>query len=78
MREKIINIINDISGLGEKVENISDLISGGHLDSFGILMLINTLEVEYNINFDFNDELFENLNSVNKIEKMLKSKKSAC
>ena len=77
MRNKIITILKDMTGLGDEIENVEGLIINGYLDSFSALMLINSIELEYNIQFDFNDNLFENLDSLDKIEKLILSKSKA-
>lgn len=74
MRERIKKIINEINGLGDKSEKISNLISGGYLDSFETLILINSLELEFKVKFNFSDNLVKNLESLDKIENLLKSK----
>lgn len=74
MRERIKKIINEINGLGDKSEKISNLISGGYLDSFETLILINSLESEFKVKFNFSDNLVKNLESLDKIENLLKSK----
>ena len=78
MREKIKTIINDTKYLDENIEHINNLISGGYLDSLEALMLINALELEFNVKFSFTDDIFENLESLDKIENMLKLKKNMC
>lgn len=75
MREKIKKIIKDVVELDKEPENIPNLISGGYLDSFDTLMLINSLETEFKVKFDFGDDLIKNLESLDKIEQLLKSKK---
>jgi 2-polyprenyl-3-methyl-5-hydroxy-6-metoxy-1,4-benzoquinol methylase len=74
MRERIKKIINEIKRLGDKTEKIPNLISGGYLDSFETLILINSLELEFKVKFDFSDNLVKNLDSLDKIENLLKSK----
>ena len=62
--------------MGDNLENIPDLISGGHLDSFQTLILINSLELEFKVKFNFDDNLIKNLESLDNIEKLLKLKEA--
>jgi len=78
MREKIKEIINDAKELDQNLDHVNNLISGGYLDSLETLMLINALELEFDVKFSFNDDIFKNLESVDKIENMLKLKKNMC
>ena len=74
MRERVKKIVNETKDLGKDLENVCNLISGGYLDSFETLMLINSLELEFKVKFNFNDDLVRNLESLDKIEKLLESK----
>jgi len=78
MREKIKTIISDIKSLDEDLERVYNLISASYLDSLEVLMLINALEMEFNVKLTFNDDIFRNLESLDRIENMLKSKISIC
>jgi len=74
MKDRIVAILRDASEVENDVFGIPNLISGGYLDSFATLMLINGLEMEFGVTFDFDDDLIENLDSVEKIEGLLKRK----
>jgi len=74
MRNRIASVLKEMTGLEDEVETVEGLITNGYLDSFSALMLINTLELEYNINFDFDDNIYDNLDSLDKIEKLILSK----
>ena len=65
--EEIILLINDICQLGDDTEKIQDLVSGGHLDSFNVLILITQLEAKYSVSIEFSEDLFDQLDSVDKI-----------
>lgn len=71
MREEIISIINEISNIGDNVYHCKNLVSGKHLDSFSVLMLVTQLEDRFNVSLELNDELFVNLDSVERIEKLI-------
>ncbi len=72
MKDKIVMIISEVANLQGDILNIPNLISARYLDSFTTLMLINSLEMEFGIQFDFGDDLIENLDSVDRIEALIK------
>ncbi len=69
MKEKIIEIIEDITG--EVVEEDTDLIEEGILDSFDIVSLLLELEEAFDIKIDVAELLPENFKSVNTIENLI-------
>lgn len=69
MKEKIIEIIEDITG--EVVEEDTDLIEEGILDSFDIVSLILELEEAFDVKIDVAELLPENFKSVNTIENLI-------
>ena len=71
MKDRIVAIIRDATEVEGDVFSIPNLISGGYLDSFATLMLINGLEMEFEVTFEFDDDLIENLDSLKKIEDLL-------
>jgi len=66
-KEEVIILINDMCQLEGDIENIQDLVSGGHLDSFNVLILITQLEAKYSVSLEFSEDLFNQLDSVDKI-----------
>ena len=66
-KEEVIILINDMCQLEGDIENIQDLVSGGHLDSFNVLILITQLEAKYSVSIEFSEDLFNQLDSVDKI-----------
>ena len=69
MKEKIIEIIEDITG--EVVEEDTDLIEEGILDSFDIVSLLLELEEAFDVKIDVAELLPENFKSVNTIEHLI-------
>lgn len=69
MKEKIIEIIEDITG--EVVEEDTDLIEEGILDSFDIVSLLLELEEAFDVKIDVAEILPENFKSVNTIENLI-------
>lgn len=74
MTDKIKSLITEAAGKELDLDNIMNLISGRHLDSFSALILINSLESEFKVEFSFDDDLIGSLESVAGIEKLIRSK----
>jgi acyl carrier protein len=66
-KEEIILLIEDICQLEGDIGGIQDLVTGGHLDSFNVLILITQLELMYGLSIEFNEDLFTQLDSIDKI-----------
>ena len=66
-KEEIILLIEDICQLEGDIGSIQDLVSGGYLDSFNVLILITQLELMYGLSIEFNEDLFTQLDSIDKI-----------
>ena len=71
MKEKIKRILSDLRPEFDFNDNIN-FIESGMLDSFDIVMLVNTLDETFNISIDGVDILPENFSSIEKIEELLK------
>jgi len=63
MKEKIIEIINDVRN-DIDAENEKQLIDGEILDSFDIVGIVGMLNEEFDISINVNDLTPENFNSV--------------
>ena len=66
-KEEIILLIDDICQLEVDIQSTQDLVTGGYLDSFNVLILITQLEAKYNMSIEFSEDLFGQLDSVDKI-----------
>ncbi|MFZ1984132.1 MAG: acyl carrier protein [Desulfatitalea sp.] len=77
MKEKIRNFIieNFMFGNGDGLENDTSFLEEGIIDSTGILELVTFIEKEFAISVADEDLIPENLDSINKVEKYLNSKK---
>ncbi|MFR9281507.1 MAG: acyl carrier protein [Peptoniphilus lacrimalis] len=71
MIEKIKEIIEDITG--EKVDENTDLIEEGFLDSFDIVSLVLELNDAFGIKIEVAELLPEKFSNINDIEKLVKS-----
>lgn len=70
MREKILEILNDIDDSVDYLKEKS-LIGDHILDSFGIINLVGELEEEFDISIGPEEMIQENFDSVDDIEAMV-------
>ncbi len=71
MKEKIKEIIEDVTG--EAVEDITEIIEEGILDSFDIVTLVIELNDAFGVKIQVSELLPENFANVLAIEKLIKS-----
>jgi D-alanine--poly(phosphoribitol) ligase subunit 2 len=70
---KLIEILNQIKP-GVDYQNEKHLVSGGILTSFDIVTLIANLTDEFDIEITIKDIVPENFESIDAMEKLIKSK----
>ena len=76
IEKKIKNIIKDSLIIKKKINNNTDLISNGLLDSVNIFLLINELEKDFKIKISIKNFDINNFRSKKKIiNYLIKSKK---
>ena len=71
MKQQIIEILTEIRPEFDFNQEV-DFVQGGMLDSFDVIMLVNTLDERFGISIDGVDVLPENFSSVERIETLLK------
>ena len=71
MKEKIKEIIKDVTG--EAVEDTTEIIEEGILDSFDIVTLVIELNDAFGVKIQVSELLPENFANVLAIEKLIKS-----
>ncbi|WP_058259547.1 acyl carrier protein [Fenollaria timonensis] len=71
MKEKIKEIIEDVTG--EEVEDTTEIIEEGILDSFDIVTLVIELNDAFGVKIQVSELLPENFANVLAIEKLIKS-----
>lgn len=71
MKEKIKEIIEDVTG--EAVEDTTEIIEEGILDSFDIVTLVIELNDAFDVKIQVSELLPENFANVLAIEKLIKS-----
>ena len=73
MREEILEILSEICP-DVDFETENELIDGGVIDSFAVIQIVTELMEHFNIFIDADDIEPENLNSLDNICEMVKSK----
>ena len=63
IREKVINIFKKIKP-NKNMENVTDIVEGGYLDSFEIMSLIMALSETFDIEIGFKEIVPENFNTI--------------
>jgi len=71
MKQQIIEILTEIRPEFDFNQDV-DFIQGGMLDSFDIVMLVNTMDERFGISINGVDVLPENFSSVERIETLLR------
>ena len=74
-KEKVQSILKEVKPT-KSLEGITDIVEGGYLDSFELMMLIATLSESFAVEIDADDILPENFNSVDAIVAMIESLKN--
>lgn len=73
MREKIIEILDDLITEDVDIATCQELIDGDYLDSFAIVALVTDLNDEFDVAISVIHLVPENFNSVDAIESLVKS-----
>jgi acyl carrier protein len=71
MKQQIIEILTELRPEFDFNQDV-DFIEAGMLDSFDVIMLVNTLDEIFGISIDGIDVVPENFSSVEKIEALLR------
>lgn len=72
MKEKILEILNNLRPEFDFSEDGINFIEQGMLDSFDVVSLVDALDTEFNILIDGVDIIPENFSSLDRIEKLVK------
>lgn len=65
-REQVLQILKEVKPTKD-LENIQDIVEGGYIDSFELMMLITSLGERFGIELSIDDITPENFNSVDAI-----------
>lgn len=69
-RERVLQILKDVKPT-KNLENISNIIEGGYIDSFELMMLITALSEKFAVEITVGEMIPENFNSVGAISRMV-------
>ncbi|MBQ5955236.1 MAG: acyl carrier protein [Firmicutes bacterium] len=69
-KEKVANILKTVKP-AKDLEGIDNIIEGGYIDSFELMLLISTLCEEFGIEIGIDDIVPENFNSMDNIVDMV-------
>lgn len=72
--EKVMKILKEVKPTKD-LTNTNDIVEGGYIDSFELMLLISTLSDEFGIEITIDEITPENFNSIDAIEKMIEKLK---
>ncbi len=70
IRESIVAILKEIKP-NKSLENVTDIVEGGYLDSFEIMNLIMLMSENFGVEIGFEEITAENLNSIDAMAAMV-------
>ena len=70
MKETVLKILAEVKPT-KNLEAVNDIVEGGYIDSFELMLLITKLCEEFQIEIGFNDVTPDNFNSVERIVNMV-------
>ena len=71
-KEQIVAILHEVKPT-KNLENITDIIDGGYIDSFELMSLVMRLNEVFSIEISLDDLVPENFNSAEGIGKMVEN-----
>mgnify|MGYP003963666463 FL=1 len=72
IENEIEAILNEVVQL-DRLNEINNLVTGGHLDSFDTLALISKIEDKYDISIEFTEDVFSQLDSISNIKFLIRN-----
>ena len=70
IKEQILNMLKEIKP-NKDLENVTDIVEGGYLDSFEIMNLIMVLSETFGVEIGFEEIVPENFNSIDAMVAMI-------
>lgn len=74
IQEKVVGILKDVNP-AKGLENVTDIIGGGHVDSFELMSLVSKLNESFEIEITLDDLTPGNFMSVESIAAMVERMK---
>ena len=75
MKEQILEMLKEIKP-NKSLENVTDIVEGGYLDSFEIMNLIMMMSEGFNVEIGFEEITAENFNTVDAMAAMVERLKN--
>ena len=75
IKEQILAILKEVKPT-KNLQNVTDIIEGGYIDSFELMALISNLNVKFGVEITVEDLIPENFNSVGAIAELVERLKS--
>ena len=69
-KEKIIQILKEIKP-HKDLQDVNDIVEGGYIDSFELMMLITSLSEKFQVEIGIDEMTAENFNSVKAMAEMI-------
>lgn len=73
-KEQVLAILKEVKPT-KNLENVTDIVEGGYIDSFELMTLITMLSESFNIEITIEEICSENFNTVDAIVKMVENLK---
>ena len=74
IRKIVVGILNDVNP-AKKLEEVTDIIGGGYIDSFELMLLVSKLNESFEIEITIDDLTPENFMSADSIAFMIEKMK---
>ncbi|MBO4500447.1 MAG: hypothetical protein J5732_09400 [Bacteroidaceae bacterium] len=69
-KEQVLAILKEVKPT-KNLENVTDIIEGGYIDSFELMSLVSKLSEVFNIEITINELIPENFNSLDAMSNMV-------
>lgn len=69
-KEQVLAILKEVKPT-KNLENVTDIIEGGYVDSFELMSLVSKLSEVFNIEITINELIPENFNSLDAMSNMV-------
>lgn len=69
-REQVLEILKEVKPTKD-LESVLDIVEGGYIDSFELMLLITTLGERFGVEISIDDIVPENFNSVDAMARMI-------
>ncbi len=71
-REQVLQILHDVKPT-KNLDGITNIIEGGYIDSFELMLLITTLSEKFGVEISIDEIVPENFNSVDAMARMIET-----